>query len=264
MGKINLKNRFQAFLVHITISVLIAIIIIYICLFHWYPNPLFKAGAKQGLAILLSIDLVLGPLLTLIIFNPLKKYLKWDLAIIALMQISCLSVGLYFVYNEKPDMIVLSTTGVDIISRADRKNFIGEENFKQISQLNSATKNKVPFFVIQTPLENPQSVNIIIAAHELANGKPFELSHENYYQKSEISKPLVSQQIEFINQHFISENEKAKLANLKILYNNHNPIVCNWTVVRSNHFDGFACVNNMQGIVKLIKKDNKNLNHVIY
>ena len=259
-----LKNRYQAFAYHLMISALIALAILYVCLFQWYPQSLFYTGGTEGLAILLSIDLILGPVLTLIVFKPFKKGLKWDLSIIAAIQIVCLLAGLYLVYNEKPDMIVLTNDGAHIISRADRKRFIETKEYEQVSEQNSLVNNKVPFFIAQTPLDDPNSARSIVFAHEFANGRPYAYSYENYYLKADISKSLISQHIQFINEHFTDGNEKQKINKLNILKLNDSSQSCEWTPVRSNHFEGFGCINHMQGIVKLIKNSNKSLNHDIY
>lgn len=54
------------------------------------------------------IDLVLGPLMTLIIFNPAKsrREIRFDLGTIALIQASVLAWGIYTVHNERPVAIV--------------------------------------------------------------------------------------------------------------------------------------------------------------
>ena len=245
------KNRYQAFCMHLAISALIAALIIYICFYYWYQQPLFKAGGSEGIFILLSIDLVLGPLLTLIIFNPAKKSLKWDLTAIGLIQALSLSAGLYFVYNEKPDLVVLSAKGVNIISRADRIHFIDNNTYKKLKT--KSNTEKTPFFIAKIPFDDPANALKSAAVFEVINQRPFELAHENYYLKQELSKPLISKQTKFINEHFINKTDQQKLKNLMVL-SSEEPLNCKWTVVRSNHFDGFGCVNYLHGIVKLIKK----------
>ncbi len=100
-------NRYQAALGHFGLSLLIFIILGYLVYFCWYPQPLFSIDAGwQGMRILAFVDFVLGPCITLVIFNPKKKELLKDLAIIALIQISALSYGVYHVYQSRPAIVV--------------------------------------------------------------------------------------------------------------------------------------------------------------
>ena len=78
----SLAGRIKAFLIHLGISLVILFVLLYLLVFVWYPPPLFAAdGGMQGLKIILGVDLVLGPLLTLMVYNPAKgwKRLKFDL-----------------------------------------------------------------------------------------------------------------------------------------------------------------------------------------
>ncbi|MCL4161134.1 UNVERIFIED_CONTAM: hypothetical protein GTU68_045381, partial [Idotea baltica] len=85
-----------------------------ILIFFWYPAPHFSAsGGWQGLKIAASVDLVLGPLLTFIVFDPdkTKKKLIGDLVIIALIQIFALAWGVNTIYQQRPVSIVFWEDG---------------------------------------------------------------------------------------------------------------------------------------------------------
>lgn len=104
-------NRFGAFAVHLGISVIIFLIPGYLILFHWYPDFFFASdGGWQGIRIVALVDLVLGPTLTLVVFNRAKPSaeLRRDLSIIGLIQLSCLIAGTYVVYTERPVAMVFS------------------------------------------------------------------------------------------------------------------------------------------------------------
>ena len=100
-------SRFKAFAIHLAISFVIFLILLYFILVQWYPEPLFSSdGGWRVIQIIAGIDLVLGPLLTLIVFKKGKPGLKFDLTIIALVQISALSWGAWTTYNERPAAII--------------------------------------------------------------------------------------------------------------------------------------------------------------
>ena len=96
-------TRWQAAPIHLGISALIAVLVIFAMLFFWYPQPYFRASGGQGLMLLLiGVDVVIGPLLTLIVFDPRKKYLKLDLAVIAALQFTALAYGTSVMFDARP------------------------------------------------------------------------------------------------------------------------------------------------------------------
>src|SRR5215470_6530302 len=100
-------NRIQAFLIHLGISLTIFGVLAYIVFAVWYPDFFFYTdGGWQGLRLLLGVDLVLGPLLTLIVYRAGKPGLRFDLTAIGTFQAACLAVGVWIVHGERPLAIV--------------------------------------------------------------------------------------------------------------------------------------------------------------
>ncbi|NOT84281.1 MAG: hypothetical protein HOP02_05730, partial [Methylococcaceae bacterium] len=102
-------TRTKASLIHFCISLAAFSIIFFILFTLWYPEPYFTAsGGWQGLKIAASIDLVLGPLLTLIIYNPSKstRELSLDLSVVACIQTAALIWGVMTIYNQRPVAVV--------------------------------------------------------------------------------------------------------------------------------------------------------------
>jgi len=100
-------TRFKAFLIHLGISAIVYAVLLYLLIFVWYPQPFFAAdGGWQGIRIMTGIDLVLGPALTLIVFRPGKRGLKFDLSVIAALQLAALSWGVWTVYDQRTALVV--------------------------------------------------------------------------------------------------------------------------------------------------------------
>jgi len=113
-------NRWQAAGTHLFICLAIAACVVFLMLALWYPGPLFEAAGGNGLlAILLGVDVTLGPLLTLIIFRPGKRGLKFDLAVIGLVQAGALLYGLSIVALARPAYIVFIKDRFDLATAAD-------------------------------------------------------------------------------------------------------------------------------------------------
>ncbi len=115
-------SRKQAFLTHFGISLVIFAIVLYFIIFHWYPQPFFIIdGGWQGVRLIAAVDIVLGPLLTLIVFKPGKKGLKIDLIIIGAIQFSALFSGIYVVQNERAVAKVFQDGTLNIVTGYDMR-----------------------------------------------------------------------------------------------------------------------------------------------
>lgn len=102
-------TRIKAASSHLMLSVFIFSIVVFVLIYVWYPSPHFAAsGGWQGLKIAAAVDLVLGPLLTLIIFDMTKAKNKLiaDLVVIASLQFVALAWGVNTIYSQRPFAIV--------------------------------------------------------------------------------------------------------------------------------------------------------------
>ena len=96
-------NRYKDFALHMAMSLVIFAILLICITQYLYPGILFDTGnGWKAIALIVSIDLILGPLLTLIIFNPKKSSLKFDLCVIALVQIAALAYGTWTIHSSRP------------------------------------------------------------------------------------------------------------------------------------------------------------------
>jgi len=101
--KLEQMNRYQAFGTHLLISLVIFAVILVCITQYWYPGILFDTGnGWKAIGLIIGIDLILGPLLTLLVFNPKKSSLKFDLSVIAAVQIAALSYGTWTIYSTHP------------------------------------------------------------------------------------------------------------------------------------------------------------------
>ncbi len=113
-------TRWKAAAIHLGICALIAVAVFACMVLLWYPQPYFEAvgGAKLAL-ILIGVDVVIGPLITLIIYNPKKKSLRFDLAVVALLQMGALVYGIHVVYAARPVYVVFNVDRFDVVAAND-------------------------------------------------------------------------------------------------------------------------------------------------
>ncbi|MFC3176626.1 TfpX/TfpZ family type IV pilin accessory protein [Undibacterium amnicola] len=96
-------SRLQAFGFHFLASAAVIAIIFSFVKLVWYPHQLFEAAdGFELLKILVLVDLILGPLIMLIIFNPAKKSLKFDISTVLVCQLLFLGYGVWSLYTVRP------------------------------------------------------------------------------------------------------------------------------------------------------------------
>src|SRR4029079_10624368 len=103
--RVNLRSltRWKAFGLHLAISALVAGVVVALVVVLWYPPPFFAAmGGAVLLRLLIGVDVVLGPLITLVVFNPAKPRLKYDIATIVVLQVCALAYGGYVMFEARP------------------------------------------------------------------------------------------------------------------------------------------------------------------
>jgi hypothetical protein len=113
-------TRRQAALLHLGISALVAIAIVAVMLLLWYPSPWFAAaGGGTLLLLLVGVDVVLGPSLTFIVFDPAKKSLLFDLAVIVMLQVAALIYGIHVMASARPAFVVYLRGAFDMVAAND-------------------------------------------------------------------------------------------------------------------------------------------------
>jgi len=101
--------RLRACGIHLAISAGLALILVLLVSRVWYPYPLFELAKGRDIFILLiCCDIVIGPTLTLVVFNARKprSELVRDLAIIGALQLAAMSYGMWTLLQARPAYIV--------------------------------------------------------------------------------------------------------------------------------------------------------------
>jgi hypothetical protein len=111
-----MKHRARAALIHLTLSAAIAAAVFLPIYFFWYPDVLFgMAGGRDLFLLIVGVDLVIGPLITFVIFVPKKKGLVFDLVVIGVLQAAALAYGVYVLFESRPAYIVFVKDRFELI-----------------------------------------------------------------------------------------------------------------------------------------------------
>ncbi len=107
------RTRYSATALHFLASLSVFSLLLGVALLFWYPDSYFSAsGGWQGIRLVAAVDLVLGPLLTLVLYNPKKsrRELMGDIGVVVLIQSVALVWGIKAIYEQRPVAVVFLDT----------------------------------------------------------------------------------------------------------------------------------------------------------
>ena len=114
-----IMTKLKAFIIHLTISLGIFLIFFSITRFVWYPAFYFSASdAWDAMFTVALVDVVLGPLLTLVLYKRGKPGLKFDLSMVVLFQMAALVWGAWLLYSERPVLVVYDNDSFYCVSES--------------------------------------------------------------------------------------------------------------------------------------------------
>lgn len=122
VAQLNWRFRSKAALLHLSLSALMAMLAGVLVFFVWFPYPFREVSGGQSLfGIVVAVDVVLGPLLTWVVFDRRKPRIELvrDLAVIGSLQLTALVYGLWSVYQARPLYLVHEVDRFVVISAAD-------------------------------------------------------------------------------------------------------------------------------------------------
>lgn len=175
-------TKFKAAFIHILLSILVIGLFVLTIYFVWYPKPFFViSGVSEPLKLLVLIDVIIGPLLTFIVYKKNKKYLKLDLLLIAIMQIAALSYGVYTIYGGKPSMLVMHNGQFHYLSQKYAKH--DELKFDELKP-SFFSKPKMSYIVTTQSLDIYNTYVDMLPIDDIKNRlMPFSLNSENMKAK---------------------------------------------------------------------------------
>ena len=107
---------------HFALSLGLALISATIVLGVWYPSPYDELSGGRGLFLLIiGVDVICGPLMTLILFNPKKsrREIGLDLSIVAALQLAALAYGAWTAWQARPVYLAFEKDRFKVLMAAD-------------------------------------------------------------------------------------------------------------------------------------------------
>ncbi len=116
------RERLRASAIHLGICLSIAAMAALLVFGVWYPYPYSEiSGGRELFLIVVSVDVILGPLITLAVFNRKKPWteLRRDLAFVGLIQLGALAYGLWTVAIARPVHLVFEIDRFRVVHAID-------------------------------------------------------------------------------------------------------------------------------------------------
>lgn len=211
-----LITKLKATAVHLGMSIAVFIYLAYQIYYNWYPEPYFSIdGGWQGIRLVGAVDLVLGPVITFLIFDLRKsrKEILFDLLVIVTIQVGALAYGVYTTYSQRPVAIVV----IDQFVVSSTMEHYGE-TLPSSSELARFSDEKPPIIYSDFPLhrEGIDEVQRIKLENKVLEHAQINL----YRERAELKTALQQRQLGYFErldseqsrealEHWLKQNQKS-------------------------------------------------------
>jgi hypothetical protein len=207
-----MRFRLRAFGLHLTASGSALTLVLGSLWLGWYQWPgWYLANALQVVGIVVMVDLVLGPTLTLIVANPGKprSELARDIAIIVAVQLIALGYGAVTLWGGRPLYYTFSVDRLELVQASDLKS-------DDVLAGRAANPALAPFWTsrprwIWAPLpENPDDAKKIVLGTAFGGADVVQMPR--YFRPWEQGLPELRKRLEKVDDMKVfSRNEKRLL-----------------------------------------------------
>ncbi|QZM11791.1 hypothetical protein ABVS_1092 [Acinetobacter lwoffii] len=238
-----MSKRLKFFLSHLCISWLIALLVIGLVFFIWYPSPLAEAvGVTLIFLMMLVIDMIVGPLLGWLVYKEGKKSLKSDLSIIIFIQIVALLYGVYSIEQGRPAWLVFHADRFELV----RKNNIILENIDQAQpQFQYVSWSGPQFAAVKSASSTQQRQDDMFT--EVLGGISLAQQPERYVELTEAKAQI--QQRALLFKELEQYNSKTEVEKTLAKYSNADA----WLPLKANAVDMVILVNKETAeVIKIV------------
>lgn len=237
-----MSKRVRFFVGHLLLSVCVIGAILAFVLLVWYPSPFAKAvGVTQIMLILASIDVIIGPVLGFLVYKEHKKSLKFDLAVIILVQICALGFGVYSVAQGRPVWVAYNVDRFELV----RNNDIILDNIAQADpKFQKASWLKPQFVATQFAKDKEKRQDDMFA--EIAGGVSIAQRPERYVSL-DIAKDSIKQRtlsLEVLKKY----NTPNRVEDISKKY----PMAMGFVPLKANAVDMTVLVDKDGNVVKVV------------
>jgi hypothetical protein len=200
-----LITKLKATAVHLLMSIAVFIYLAYQIYYNWYPEPYFSTdGGWQGIRLIGAVDLVLGPIITFLIFDLRKsrRAIVFDIVVIVVIQFAALSFGVYTTYTQRPVAIVFFDS---FVISSTMEQYAG--TLESASDLERFSDEKPPIIFADIPMthEALDEVRRIKLEEKVLEHAQLQL----YRSRAELATALKERQEQVLERLKLTEVEQA-------------------------------------------------------
>ena len=184
------KQRLRASIIHLAMSLAVAALAAFLVFGIWYPYPYRElSGGRELFALVMAVDVVIGPLITLVIFNATKtrRHLVMDFAMIGMLQVAALTYGLWTVFNARPVHLVFEYHRMAVVHAVD----IEPDTLTQAPSGLQQLPLRGPTLLSLRPLQGNEAIeSVMLATGGISQAaqphlwQPYEAAREQILQES--------------------------------------------------------------------------------
>lgn len=122
MSELRIRAASKVASFHLLCSIALAMLAALVVLGLWYPYPYRDlSGGRELFLLIVAVDVVCGPLLTFVLFNPAKpkRELWQDLGLVALLQLLALCYGIWTTWQARPLYLAMEVDRFKVVMSAD-------------------------------------------------------------------------------------------------------------------------------------------------
>ena len=187
-----IHSKFRAFFFHLLVTLVVAGLAAYWVFTVWFPQPFAEMmGGRELFLLVLICDIILGPLISFIIYNRNKKPLTLflDYSIVAAIQIGALGYGAATVADLRPAFLVFTVDQYVVVSA-------GELTARDFEHAQNDDWNGSPWLghkvVFVKKIDDPDA-QFELAMSALSGGRDLQHVVENYRPISAHVEEVVAQ-----------------------------------------------------------------------
>lgn len=119
VGKIAWREKFIATGIHFLVTLVLAACAAALVFLVWFPDPFqTMIGGTELFLLVVGCDLVLGPLVSLVIYNSRKSRFKlvFDYVVVGILQITAMVYGVSVLSGSRPVFVAFSVDRFEIVT----------------------------------------------------------------------------------------------------------------------------------------------------
>lgn len=204
------KKRLRACAIHFVLSLIVATLAALLVFGVWYPYPYRElSGGRELFTLVVLVDVLLGPLITLVIFNATKthRHLAMDFTVVGLLQIAALAYGLWAVFMARPVHLVFEYSRMTVVHAVD----VGPETLLKAPPELAQLPLSGPTLLSLRPLRGAEAIDSVLQATagisqaaQPALWQSYEIAKEQILLES---IPIAQLKMRFVN--FVNEIDEA-------------------------------------------------------